>query len=277
MLICADADLRRAAAGAVWAGFQNCGQSCGGVERIYVEAAAFEPFLQLLAQKVRELRVGPDRDHCVDMGAMTTEQQMETVRCHAEDAIRRGANVYAQSAIPEKASGNYLPAMVFTDVDHSMLLMREETFGPLVGVMKVADMDQAVALANDSHLGLTGSVWSRNRREARRLATRVQAGVVTINDHLMSHGLHETPWGGFKMSGIGRVHGRIGMDEMTQVQCVVDDIMPGVKKNAWWHPHGPEVYRGVLGLLEFLYSKKMMQRFWGLCRGVKTYLRTFRT
>jgi hypothetical protein len=166
--------------------------------------------------------------------------------------------------------------MVLTGVDHTMPVMREETFGPVVGVMKVADLEEAVRLANDSPLGLTGSVWSRNRRKARRLAVRIQAGAVTINDHLTSHGLHETPWGGFKQSGIGRTHGRIGFDEMSQVQCIVDDWMPLVKKNAWWYPHGPEVYRGIAGLLDFLYGRGILRRVAGLGRGLRTILRTFR-
>lgn len=276
MIVCADADLHRAAAGAVWAGVQNCGQSCGGVERIYVEAPVYEPFLEILAENVRRLRVGPDTDFQVDLGAMTTRKQMETVRRHVEDAIARGAKVFAQSPCPEGGPGNFLPAAVLTDVDHTMLVMREETFGPVVGVMKVADTDEAVRLANDSHLGLTGSVWSRSRRKARRIAGRIAAGTVTVNDHLMSHGLHETPWGGFKLSGAGRTHGRIGFDEMTQVQCVVDDVMPLVKRDLWWYPHGPDVYRGLLGLLEFLYARGLRRRLAGLGRGVRTFLRTFR-
>ena len=276
MIVCADADLHRAAAGAVWAGFQNCGQSCGGVERIYVEAPVFEPFLEILAEKVCGLRVGPDADFRVDLGAMTTRKQVETVRSHVEDAIQRGAKVYAQSPCPEGGPGNFLPAIVLTDVDHTMLVMGEETFGPVVGVMKVADTDEALRLANDSHLGLTGSVWSRSRRKARRIAGRIAAGAVTVNDHLMSHGLHETPWGGFKQSGIGRTHGRIGFDEMTQVRCVVDDVMPLLKRDLWWYPHGPDVYGGLLGLLEFLYGRGLGRRLAGLGRGVRTFLRTFR-
>ncbi len=275
MLVCPDADLVRAAGGAVWAGMQNCGQSCGGVERIYVHADVYEPLLELVAERVRALRVGADADHHVDMGAMTTRRQMETVRRHVQDALDRGAKVFAESACPEGA-GNFLPAMVLTGVDHSMLLMREETFGPVVGIMKVADMDEAVSLANDSCLGLTASVWSRSRKAARRLAARLQAGVVTINDHLMSHGLPEKPWGGFKQSGIGRTHGRIGFAEMTQVQCVVDDTLPGVKKDLWWYPHGPDLYANLRGILGLLYGRGLGRRILGLGCLLKTLPRIFR-
>ena len=275
MLVCPDADLERAAAGAVWAGMQNCGQSCGGVERIYVHADVYETFLELLGKKVEGLRVGRDTDGKVDMGAMTTRRQMETVRLHVDDALKKGAVIYAQSEYPDSTEVNFLPAMVLTEVNHEMLVMKEETFGPVVGVMKVDDMEQGLHLANDSNLGLTGSVWTRNRKNGFKLACRIQAGVVMINDHLMSHGLAETPWGGFKESGIGRTHGGIGFSEMTQPQCIVNDILPGVKKDMWWHPHGPEVYLGVKGSLDFLYGKPKLKRFWGLIRLMKVFPRTF--
>jgi len=141
-------------------------------------------------------------------------------------------------------------------------------------VMPVDDMDQAVALANDSNLGLTSSVWSRDRKAAEAIGRRIRAGVVMINDHLMSHGLPETPWGGFKESGIGRTHGQIGFDEMTQPQCVVHDYMPAVKKNMWWHPHGKSVYDGIKGIIDVL-SGPIGQRAEGLTELVKLFPRSF--
>jgi succinate-semialdehyde dehydrogenase/glutarate-semialdehyde dehydrogenase len=254
MLVCEDADLDRAAAGALWAGMQNAGQSCGGVERIYVHEAVYEKFLRLLKQRVEALRVGQDRDFEVDVGAMTTRRQLETVRRHVQDALA------------QDSKGLFLPAMVVTNVDHDMLLMREETFGPVVGVMKVKDMDEAVALANDSNLGLTGSVWSHDSSRADALARRIQAGAVTINDHLMSHGLPETPWGGFKQSSLGRTHGAIGFDEMTQPQVIIHDFLPRLKRDIWWHPHGRRVYEGLLGILDVLYATSLGRRLRGLWR-----------
>lgn len=263
MLVCPDADLERAAAGAVWAGLQNSGQSCGGVERIYVHEAVYDRFLELLAQKVRALRVGPDTDFDVDIGAMTTEAQRQLVREHIQDALERGAVIHAQSSCPAGGPGLFHPAVVLTNVDHSMRVMREETFGPVVAVMKVRDMEEAVRLANDSNLGLTASVWSRDRRTAERLARRLEAGAVTINDHLMSHGLAETPWGGFKESSIGRTHGDIGFDEMTQPQCIVHDLLPMASRNLWWHPFSREVYTGLRGLIEGLYAPSVTRRIRG--------------
>lgn len=275
MLVAEDADLERAAAGAVWAGMQNAGQSCGGVERIYVHEQVYQPFLELLATKVRELRVGFDEDFDVDMGSMTTEGQLATVREHVREAVEKGAVVYAQSGYPEDGKGLFHPAMVLTNVDHTMKVMREETFGPVVGVMKVASMDEAVRLANDSDLGLTGSVWSQDRSEAERLARQIKAGVITINDHLMSHGLPETPWGGFKHSGIGRTHGDLGFAEMTQPQCIVHDYMPAVKRNMWWYPHSKAVYEGIRGILDLLYGTPAGKKFTGARELLKLFPRTF--
>jgi succinate-semialdehyde dehydrogenase/glutarate-semialdehyde dehydrogenase len=166
--------------------------------------------------------------------------------------------------------------MVLTEVTHEMLVMTAESFGPLLGVMKVENMAEAVALANDSHLGLTGSVWSKNTKEAERLARQIQAGVVTINDHLMSHGLAETPWGGLKQSGIGRTHGAIGFDEMTQPQVIVHDILPFARRNMWWHPYKKEVYDGILGAIELLYDKPISNRLRGLRHLLRIVPRCFR-
>ncbi len=273
MIVLDDADLARAAAGAVWAGFSNCGQSCGGVERIYVVREVYDRFLAKLKPRIEGLRVGPDENFDVDLGAMTTTRQMETVRRHVDEALARGAEIFARSAAPE---GNFLPALVLTGVTHDMTIMRDETFGPVVGVMAVADEDEAVALANDSHLGLTGSVWSKNRRRAEAVGRRIQAGAITINDHLMSHGLPAAPWGGFKESGIGRTHGRLGFDEMTEPQVIVRDLLPGVKKNLWWHPYSPRVYQGLLGALQGFYGRGPGRRLRGLLRAMGIMGRIFR-
>jgi succinate-semialdehyde dehydrogenase/glutarate-semialdehyde dehydrogenase len=130
--------------------------------------------------------------------------------------------------------------------------MDEEVFGPVVAVIPAEDDDAALALANDSPYGLTGSVWSRNRRAARALARRINAGAVMINDHLMSHGLAETPWGGFGASGLGRTHGEPGFMEMVKLQVVVDDWLPGVKRALFWQPYSEKVFAGIRAIAAFL-------------------------
>ncbi len=265
MLVCDDANVERAVNGAVWAGLQNAGQTCAGVERIYVHHAVYGEFMSLLRERVEGLRVGLDTGHDVDIGAMCTDRQSTKVRQQIEDALARGARIHAQVSVPAAyREGNFLPVTVLADVDHEMALMREETFGPVLGVMSVTDMDQAVELANDSMLGLTGSVWSRDRDRALAIGRRIRAGAITLNDHLMSHGLAETPWGGFRESGIGRSHGEFGFDEMTEPQVVVTELLPFLRRNLFWHPYSPELYRGLKGLLTALYGRGVLSRLRGL-------------
>ncbi len=275
MIVCADADLVRAATGAVWAGCQNAGQSCGGVERIYVDKNVYLDFLALLTSEIQALRVGYDTDFNVDVGAMTTRRQMDTVNDHIADALKKGARILAQSKPAPGLQGQFLPCTVLTEVTHDMKVMRDETFGPVMGVMPFDGIDEAVRLANDSYMGLTASVWSRNRKNAKAIARRIKAGAVTINDHLMSHGLAESPWGGFKQSSIGRTHGEIGFDEMTQPQVAVNDVMPFARKNFWWHPFSGPVYRGLRGVIRVLYGNPL-QRITGMAALLRVFFRTFR-
>jgi acyl-CoA reductase-like NAD-dependent aldehyde dehydrogenase len=278
MIVCDDADLYRAACGAVWAGMQNAGQSCGGVERIYVDKKVYHEFLAILKQRVEGLRVGEGKYSTSDVGAMTTRKQMMTVWEHVDDALSKGAKIFAQSKIPENSKGNFMPCMVLTDVNHTMLTMKDETFGPIVGVMSVETIDEAIALANDSNLGLTCSIWSKNRKKAGQIGGRVMAGAISINDHLMTHGLAETPWGGFKQSGIGRTHGDLGFAEMTQPQVIVDDIFstfPLVRRNFWWHPFEKMQYEGMRGLIDIFHGKGIWERFAGLNKITNAFCSSF--
>ncbi len=277
MIVCKDADINRAVGGALWAGFSNCGQSCGGVERIFVEKEAYDPFITLLRERTALLRQGDDREFNVDLGSLSNRKQLEKVKVMVQDALEKGARVSARSReAGESQKGFYYPAIVLEDVNDSMAVMREEIFGPVVAVMKVENMDEAVARANDSRLGLTASVWTRDREKARGIAARLQAGAVTINDHLMSHGLPETPWGGFKESGLGRTHGRLGLEEMTQPRVVIDDTLPGVQRNMWWYPHGKDVYLGLKGVLSFLYARRANARLGGMVAMARLFMRSFK-
>lgn len=275
MIVCEDADPYRAAMGALWAGFQNSGQSCGGVERIYVDEKIYDQFIQILKKKIDELVIADGSDYNSQMGCMTTIKQVDTVTLHIKDAVEKGATIYAQSKLPGSSGDNFVRASVLTNVDHNMLVMKDETFGPVVGVMKFKNIEDAIILANDSNLGLTGSVWSKNQKYAEGIARRIKAGVVTINDHLMSHGLAETPWGGFKESGIGRTHGKLGFDEMTQPIVIVKDLLSFTKRQLWWHPYSKKVYDGLRGLLDLLYSKSLIIRIRSISKLVKILPRLF--
>jgi acyl-CoA reductase-like NAD-dependent aldehyde dehydrogenase len=277
MIVCKDANLYRAAAGAAWAGYSNAGQSCGGVERVYVEKEAYPEFVSLLGKITEALTFGADTDGGVDVGAVTTKSQLDTIREHLEDALAKGARqTYRARNRKGNGDGLFFPPTVLENVDDSMVTMRAETFGPIIAITPVKDVEEAVEKANRSHLGLTASVWSRDRKKARRIASRLEAGVVTINDHLMTHGLAETPWGGFKESSLGRTHGYLGLEQMTQTRVVVDDILPGVQRNMWWYPHTRKVYEGLRGLLHLLYGKKFSLRLKGLAKLLPVVGRTFR-
>ena len=277
MIVCSDANLGRAAGGALWAGFSNCGQSCGGVERVLVEKEVYASFTDLLREKTAALRQGRDHDFNVDFGALGNREQLEKVQAYVRDALEKGAKITSVSRQPELAEdGLFHPALILEDVNDSMMVMREEIFGPVIAVRQVEDIEEAICRANDSCLGLTASVWTTNHEKGRGIASRLEAGAVMINDHLMSHGLPQTPWGGFKESGLGRTHGRLGLEEMTQPRVIIDDIMPGVQRNMWWYPHGKEVYEGLKGVLNFLYAPNTALRLQGMIKMLKLFARTFK-
>lgn len=254
MIVLEDADLERAANGAAWAGYQNAGQSCGGVERVYVHASVYDKFLTLLTEKTRALRHGADTSFNVDMGSMTTKGQLNTVIRHVEDALAKGARIVAQSRPVGPQNGFFHPATLMVDTTDDMLLIKDETFGPIIPVMKFNTEAEAIAHANNSHLALTSSVWTRDIARGKRIAAQLESGVTTINDHLYTHGLSEMPWGGWKHSGLGRTHGHEGLLEMTHAKAINWDLLPS-KRNLWWYPFNEETYQGLLNAQRFVYPK----------------------
>jgi len=239
-IVCRDADLDRAARGIVWGAFVNAGQTCASVERVYVERPVAQAFIDRVVEETRRLRVGDPAAADTDVGPLTLERQRRVVEEHVQDAVARGAKVLVGGARAE-GPGWFYPPTVLTGVDHTMRIMREETFGPVLPIMAVASVEEAMALANDSDYGLTASGWTRDPETARRLQEGLQAGVVTINDCLYSFGEPTAPWGGVRRSGIGRVHGLAGLQEMTQVKYVSRDTGRGPM--LWWYPYGPELAR----------------------------------
>jgi len=169
------------------------------------------------------------------------------VRNMLEEAIAQGATVEAISQI-DKTTKQALPATILTDVNQQMRVMKEETFGPVLGVMPFKNIEEAIQLANDSDLGLTASVWTKNHRLGRKIASQLEAGVVTINSHLISHGIPNLPWGGFKQSGVGRTHGELGLLEMTEARVIVNDYLP-LNKQFYWTPVSGFVYRRWVGFM----------------------------
>ncbi|MFQ3619756.1 MAG: aldehyde dehydrogenase family protein [Spirochaetales bacterium] len=265
MLVLTDAPLQRAAAGAVWAGVSNCGQSCGGVERIYVEKPVYSTFLELLRKEVKSLRQGTGSLD-LDFGSLTTEEQKRKVEAQVQEALARGARMIETSSPPKELSliNLFYPAQILEVTTDNLSLMQEETFGPVLAVCPVESVEEAIQRANATRFGLTASVWSSSKQRAHEVASQLQAGVVTINDHLLSHGMPETPWGGFHQSGIGRTHGDAGIEEMTQLKVVVWERLPWLKRNIFWQPVDASVYKGMLAGLTYIAGKGLGTRLRGI-------------
>lgn len=275
MIVCKDADIHRAVGGALWAGLANTGQSCAGVERIYVDSHIYNEFVAELKNRAAQLRFGLPDDPEAEIGSLTTEKQLNTIIAHCKDAAEKGGKIFTVNK-PDNLKGFYHPVVIIENTSPDMITMREETFGPVLAVTPFSSIDEAIRIANDSDLGLTASVWTTDTNKGKEIASKIEAGSIMINDHLMSHGLAETPWGGFKNSGYGRTHGPLGLLAMAQPRVIINDLRPGVKKDMWWHPYNSGVYEGLKGALEFLYYPNLNKRFNGLIRLVKTFLRTFR-
>lgn len=256
-LVCKDADLDRAAAGVVWGAFLNAGQTCASVERVYVEDAVADAFVERVVAEASKLRMGDPVKDDVDMGPLTLERQRAIVEEHVSDAIAKGARVLVGGS--RRVEGGYFfEPTVLVDVDHTMRIMREETFGPVLPIMRVPNVDAAVELANDSSYGLTASAWTRDRDTARSLQRRLHAGVVTVNDCVYSFGEPTAPWGGFKESGIGRTHGLSGLKEMVQVKYVSSDRGRG--RMLWWYPYGPELLATMSTANHALHERSLWRR-----------------
>ena len=278
-----DADIGRAASGIVWAGFSNAGQSCAGVQRVLVHEAVYKSFMEELRRNVEALRPG-DGPSC-DLGPMISLKQKNIVRKQIQECLAGGAQIAAQSrpftASDGKAKGGldddslWAPAIVLCGVKAGMPIMDEEVFGPVIGVLAVADDDEALAIANSSRYGLTASVWSRDRREAMRLAAMMNAGSIMINDHLMSHGLAEAPWGGFGDSGLGKTHGEAGFKEMLKTIVIVDELLPAAKRNPWWQPYSRKVFLGLAAFGDFLGGPGFIKRLKAVPRLVAFFLRSW--
>jgi acyl-CoA reductase-like NAD-dependent aldehyde dehydrogenase len=229
MIVLADADLRRAAHAAVWSSFAGSGQVCIRTERVLVEAPAADQFLALCTEEIGRLRQGvPGRDAAgevtVDVGAITFAPQLERAERQVADAVARGARVLTGGARrTDLGGGQFFPPTLIADATAEMAVMREETFGPLLPVMRVADAEEALRVANDSPLGLSGSVWSGDVGKARALARRVETGSLCVNDALFNYFCVESPLGGIKGSGFGFRHGAQGLRQFCRLETIVED------------------------------------------------------
>ena len=262
MLVLDDADIDAASSAAVWGAFVNAGQTCLSVERCYVHRSLCGEFLASCAKKTKKLRVGEGLDPQTDVGPMIHERQLQNVETHVQDAVARGARVLAGgSRLPDLGPNFYEPT-VLGNVTHEMRVMQEETFGPVLAVAAFDSDDEAIRLANDSEFGLAASVWTHDSARGERVARRIRAGAVMVNDVISCFGISEAPHGGVKSSGIGRAHGRFGLEEMVRLKYLDIDLVPRMKK-VWWYGYGPGFARQMEGFLDMQFARRLGARLSG--------------
>ena len=265
MIVLDDADVDVASSAGVWGAFVNAGQACLSVERCYVHRNLCSAFAEMCASKAKQLRVGDGMNAENDIGPMIHKRQVQIVEAHVEDAKTRGARLLTGGKrLPELGPNFYAPT-VLADVTHEMRIMREETFGPVLPIMAFDDDDAAVRLANDSEYGLAASFWTRDSKRGERLARRIHAGTVMVNDVVSCFGISEAPHGGVKASGIGRTHGGFGLEEMVRLKYVDTDRMPGMKK-LWWYGYGESFRRQMEGFLDLEFGRSLAGKVRGALR-----------
>jgi acyl-CoA reductase-like NAD-dependent aldehyde dehydrogenase len=248
-IVLEDADLEHTAQCLVFGAFANAGQVCASVERVYAVAPIYAPLVARVVALTQALRQGDGQAGDVDVGPMVTVQQLNHVAAHVQAAAAAGAHVHTGGT----ARGPYYPPTVLTEVDDTMAVCRDETFGPVLPLMPVADVAEAVRRANRSAYGLSAYVFTRNRRRGREVAERLAAGTVVVNDVLLTHAAAETPWGGLKDSGLGHTHADSGLRHMCQMHHVNEGRLP-MFHNPWGYPYSGARREPLLALLRGWYG-----------------------
>jgi acyl-CoA reductase-like NAD-dependent aldehyde dehydrogenase len=258
-IVCADANLANAISGAVWGGFANAGQTCSGIERVYVLDEVADRFIDGVVRKAIALTVGDPAEWNTEIGPMVSREQYELVNELVDDAIASGAKRLCGGPVEVPGfSGHFIAPTVLTDVTHDMRIMREEIFGPVLPIVRVGSEDEAIELANDSQFGLGASVWTLDRDKGERIAHRIQAGMVWINDHSYTHGTCQCAWGGVKDSGLGRSHSKFGFYECVNIKMLSWE--PSRMADAWWQPYDEVLGTAIRASMRLIYGRNGQRR-----------------
>ncbi len=259
-LVLSDANLPNAVSGCLWGGFANAGQTCSGIERVYVMRDVADRFIADVVEGAKALRVGDQMAWDTEIGPMVSEEQYEIVRELVDDAVANGAELHCGGPVelPGFADGRFYAPAVLTGVRPDMRIMREEIFGPVVPITVVDSEEEAIALANDSEFGLGTSVWTMDRARGERIARRIESGMVWINDHMYSHGLCACAWGGVKNSGVGRAHSKFGFYECVNIKQVAWE--PSRTRDFWWHPYDQSLGEAMHAAAQLLYGRDADKR-----------------
>ena len=254
MIVLPDANLDFAVSGAIWGGFANAGQTCAGIERAYVMREVSERFIEGVVRGAEALKVGDPTQTDTEIGPMASKDQYDLVCELVDDAIANGAERRCGGPVGvEGFPGHFIAPTVLTGVTHEMRIMKEEIFGPVLPIMTVGSEQEALDLANDSEFGLGASVWTRDRQRGERIASRIESGMVWINDHMFTHGAGQCPWGGVKDSGLGHSHSKFGFQECVEIKLVAYE--PGLTRNFWWHPYDQTLAEATRASAHLLYGK----------------------
>lgn len=253
LVACADADVERTARAIVFGAFFNSGQACISVERVYAHHAIHDALVARVRELTSELRMGDPSTGTVDVSAIVFPKQIDVAERLVKDAIDKGAELVIGGRRKE-GPGQFFEPTVLAKCDHGMAVMKEEIFGPLVPIMKVSTEDEAVRLANDSHLGLSAYVFTKDRAKGRRLAERIVAGSVVVNDVIVNYGVAEAPFGGTKQSGFGKVHGDDALRGMCDQKHVLSTRVPELGGEPLWFPYSANSYKWQMRVVKALYS-----------------------
>jgi len=269
MIVLRDADLDTASSAAVWGSMMNAGQTCISVERCYVHRSVYSTFLARCLDKISKLKVGDGATPDTDVGPLISFKQLQIVDHQVEEARALGAIVHTGGTpMPQLGSNFYSPTLI-TDVESSMSLMTEETFGPVLPVVPFSTDEEAIALANASEFGLAASVWGRTAH-ATAVARQIAAGTVLVNDLISGFAVSAAPHGGLKQSGIGRTHGLLGLQEMIRPRYLDVDLLPRMKK-LWWYPYSG-LFAPMAAFMDFVHAPGLGRRLAALLRTIPMLL-----